>query len=311
MKTDDKLRLVVDYSQTVNRFCDLDAYPLPNMDDLARNISRFKYYSKLDLKAAYHQIPLHDADKSLTAFQADGRLFQYTRLPFGVTNAVSAFQRVMDELISSHNLSGTYAYLDDVIVVGKTIEEHDENLRRLFSVTTGLHVTLNKDKCLFRQTSICYLGYQIELNSIRPDPNRLKPLVDYPLPNTAKQLQRLIGLLSYYSKWVSSYSKLIQPLLNATIPLGPDAIESVKQMKVLITKSSLIPLLPDVPLHVETDASDSTLSGVLFQCKKPVAFFSRTLSKSERNLSSIEKEAMAVVESVRKWRTNRGNARYY
>ena len=110
-KNHDKQRMVIDYSQTVNRYCYIDAYPLPNMDELARKISHFKYYSKLDLKSAYHQILLHEDDKALTAFQADGRLYQFNRLPFGVTNAVSAFQRVMDEIITSKELHGTYAYL--------------------------------------------------------------------------------------------------------------------------------------------------------------------------------------------------------
>ena len=111
-------RMVIDYSRTINKFTELDAYPLPRLDDMAFQVSRYKVYSALDFKSAYHQIPIDAADKQYTAFEADGGLYQFCRIPFGVTNGVAAFQRIMDQLIQYHELSGTFVYLDNITVCG-------------------------------------------------------------------------------------------------------------------------------------------------------------------------------------------------
>ena len=197
----------------------------------------------MDLKSAYHQIALHPDDKEFTAFQGNGKLYQFTRLPFGLTNAVSAFQRVMDNIILKHKLNGVVAYLDDVIIVGKTKEAHDINLQRFLTTTEELKITLNKSKCIFGQTAISFLGYRIEKHQLKPDPERLDPLKNYPLPRDEKSLQRLMGLFSYYSKWLASYSEIIQPLLKVTFPLSKEAIATIERLKELITKASLTPLM--------------------------------------------------------------------
>ena len=113
-----KRRMVVDYSQTINRYTLLDAYPLPKIDEIIAQIAKGSVYSTLDLKSAYYQIPLPPEDRPYTAFEACGKLYQYTRLPFGVTNGVSFFQRLVDELIEKYKLSGTFAYLDNITVSG-------------------------------------------------------------------------------------------------------------------------------------------------------------------------------------------------
>ena len=150
--------MVIDYSQTINKFCLPDAYPIPNIVELVNDISLSKFFSRLDLKSAYRQIPLHPDDRCYTAFQAGNSLYQFKGLPFGITNAVSSFQRVMDSIISDNNLHGVKTYLDDVIITGKTREEHDSNLNEFMRVCTELNLTLNKDKCIVSQTQIQYLG---------------------------------------------------------------------------------------------------------------------------------------------------------
>ena len=122
-----KKRLVIDYSTTINRFTLLDAYPLPNIEFM-NTVAPARYYSSLDLRSGYHQIPLLEEERFYTAFEAGGELYQYKRLPFGVTNGVSAFQRSIDRFIKRYQLQKVYAYLDDLIVTGETIEEHDLNL---------------------------------------------------------------------------------------------------------------------------------------------------------------------------------------
>ena len=123
--------MMIDYSRTIYKFTLLDAYPLLRIDDQVNQIARGKILRTLDLKSANHQIPLCKIDWEYTAFKADGKLYQYIRLPFGVTNGVSHFQRIIQEIIQKYKLQGTYAYLDNITVVGANKEDHDQNLNTL------------------------------------------------------------------------------------------------------------------------------------------------------------------------------------
>ena len=131
-----KKRMVIDYSQTINRFTLLDAYPLPRIDDTINAIAQYQVFSTIDLCSAYHQVSIKESDKPYTAFQAGNALYQFTRIPFGVTNGVACFQRIMTDIIAAEKLQGTIAYLDSVTICGKDQEEHDENLKRFQDVAS-------------------------------------------------------------------------------------------------------------------------------------------------------------------------------
>lgn len=298
-----KKRMVIDYSQTINKFTEQDAYPIPLIDTLVMKIAENNFYSTLDLKSAYHQISLDPNDRKYTGFQANGKLYQFTRLAFGLTNAVASFQRVINDIISKNNLDRTYAYLDDVIVCGRTKAEHDINLEKFMNVCKEYKLTLNTEKSKLNQEKISYLGYSIENNTLSPDPERLSALMNMPIPSNAKALQRLLGLFSYHSKWVPQYSEKIQPLLTVSnFPLSSECINCIDRIKLEIKKSSLVSFDENLPITVETDASDHTLSAMLIQRGKPIAYYSRTLKQSEKHMPSIEKEAYAIVESIHHWR---------
>ncbi|XP_064104081.1 uncharacterized protein LOC135213917 [Macrobrachium nipponense] len=155
-----KRRMVIDYSRTINRFTELDAYPLPNIDEMVNNIARYKVFSTLDLKSAYHQVAIRE-ERPYTAFEAGGKLYEFSRIPFGVKNGVAAFQRVLDEILKKEKVSGTFAYVDNVTVCGETEEEHDQNLRRFLKVAEEYNLTLNHNKCDFKVRSIKLLGYSV------------------------------------------------------------------------------------------------------------------------------------------------------
>ena len=144
-----KLRFVIDYSQTVNRYTLLDAYPLPKIDEIVNKVANDRFYSSLDLKSACHQVPLLERERPFTAFEAMGKLYQYRRLPFGLSNGASAFQRVIDEFILHHNLKKVYAYLDDLTVTGSTLKEHDQNLQKLLAAAEQDGLTFNGKKSWF------------------------------------------------------------------------------------------------------------------------------------------------------------------
>lgn len=298
-----KRRMVIDYSQTVNRFTLLDAYPLPNIEDVVSKVSKYSVFSTIDLSSAYHQIPIREDEKKYTAFEAKGRLYQFTRIPFGVTNGVACFQRVIDDIIQSEKLNGTFAYLDDITVCGKDQQEHDVNLRNFLNAVKKFDLTVNTEKSKYSIKSIKLLGYEICNKTIRPDQSRLKPLMDLPLPTDTASLRRTIGMLAHYSKWVTNYSDKVRSLVQTkTFPLSSQATEDFNNLKHEIVKTTVSAIDENVSFDVETDASEHSIAATLSQNGRPVAFFSRTLTTSERKHSAIEKEAYAIVEALKKWR---------
>ncbi|GFV21941.1 retrovirus-related Pol polyprotein from transposon opus [Trichonephila clavipes] len=246
-----KPRMVVDYSQTINKYTLL----------------------------AYHQIPIQDSERHYAAFEACGKLYQFLRVPFGVTNGVACFQRVIDKIIEDDGLTQTYPFIDDVTMCGKDQKEHDDNLEKFMTVAKKYNLTLNEDKCTYSSNSVHLLGYIIQDGIIKPDPERLKPLRDTPVPKDSSALQR-----------------------KKQFPLSRDAVLTFNSLKDDVANAALTTIEDDIPFRVETDSSDFAIGATLSQAGRPVAFFSRTLHASELRHSSPEKEAYAIVESLRHWR---------
>ncbi|XP_064090685.1 LOW QUALITY PROTEIN: uncharacterized protein LOC135204401 [Macrobrachium nipponense] len=259
-----KRRMVIDYSHTINRFTELDAYPLPNIDEMVNNIARYKVFSTLDLKSAYHQVAIREEERPYTAFEAGGKLYEFSRIPFGVEKWSQLFQRVLDEILKKEKVSGSFAYVDNVTVCGETEEEHDQNLTEVLKVAEEYNLTLNHNKSSLRMT---------------------------------------MGLLAHYSRWIPKFSEKILPLTQANgFPLSTEALLALGNLKKDIASAVVTAIDPSSLFTVETDASDHAIAATLTQNDCPVAFFSRTLTRSEQGHSSVEKEAYAIVEALGKWR---------
>ena len=145
-------------------------------------------------------MPLREEDKEFTAFEANGFLYQFRRMPFGVTNGVATFQRIMNDFITSEGLLDTFAYLDNVTICGKNQAHHDCNLERFLKAAKSRNLTYNSQKCVFSTRTLNILGNVVSEGEIRPDPDRMKALYDLPPPQTKKELKRILGLFSYYSQ---------------------------------------------------------------------------------------------------------------
>lgn len=296
-------RMVVDYSRTINKFCELDGYPFPNIDDMANRVAQFSFYSTFDLKSAYHQVPIREEDKPYTAFEAAGRLYQFTCIPYGVSNGVSAFQRTIDHIIDANNLENTFAYVDNITVCAHSPEELETHVTSFLNTVEKYGMTLNEDKTVKSVQKVKILGYEISKGVIKPDPDRMAPLENLPLPENSASLKRALGLFSYYSRWIPKFSEKVRPLTNdPTFPLNTEASEAFADIKRSIMEACLVCPNENDLLVIETDASDRCLSASLNQNGRPVAFFSRTLGNHEKHHPSVEKEACAIVEAVRKWR---------
>ena len=298
-----KRRMVVDYSQTINRFTELDAYPLPRIDEQINKLAQCKIFSTLDLKSAYHQVPLAKEDRTFTAFEADGKLYQFCRLPFGVKNGVSAFQRIIDKVVTENKLQNTYAYLDNITIGGQDKASHDKNLDEFLQAAKKRNLTFNQSKSVFAVPKINVLGYQVSEGQIRPDPDRLRPLLELPLPKNAKDLKRCLGMFSYYARWIRDFSRKIKLLSsnNVTFPLGKAETENFQKLRNELVDACLGCIDEQEPFTIECDASDFAIAAVLNQNGRPVAFMSRTLTNCECKYPTVEKEAASIIEAVRKW----------
>ena len=295
--------MATDYSQTINKFTMLDAYPLPRIEDIIARVSANAVFGTIDLQSAYHQVPILQSEKQYTAFEACGKLLPFLRVPFGVTNGVACFQRVIDQIIEDEGLTGTFPYLNDVTICGENQEQQDRNLERFLAAAKKYDLTLYTDKCKFSVESINLVGYVISNKTIRPDPELLRPLLELPVPRDAASLHRALGMFSYFCKWIPRFSEKARPLLEKRpFPLSEEAISAFKALKNDVASAVLAAIRDDAHFRVETDASDLAVAATLSQGGQPVALFSRTLNRAEQRNSSVEKKAYTIVESLRYWR---------
>uniref|UniRef100_A0A5S6Q5I1 RNA-directed DNA polymerase n=1 Tax=Trichuris muris TaxID=70415 RepID=A0A5S6Q5I1_TRIMR len=304
------IRLCVDLREP-NKAVIADSFPLPHIDDLLLRFRGAALFSILDLKEAYHQLRLHEDSRDLTAFITHDGLFRFRRVPYGLSSAPSAFLKIMTEILQG--LPGVVCYLDDLVVFGQSTYEHDRNLDAVIHRLQQYDVTLNSSKCKLRQTELLFLGYKITRAGIRPEKSHLTAISEMHEPTNVHELRSLLGLLSWYSKFIPNFSTLAEPLralthAGNTFTWSAEAQESVEKLKTLLLESSALSLFdPALPTTVTTDASDVGIGAVLTQkhscgTENTVAFASRTLSSTERKYSIVEKEALACVWAVEKWR---------
>ena len=224
-------------------------------------------------------------------------------MPFGVTNGTAVFQRKMDQFVTNYDLDDTFPFMDNVTISGSTQEEHDENLKAFKEAACQENLTLSEEKCVYSAEVINLLGYRISHNSIKPDPQTLEPLLNLSHPNNPKKLKRIIGMFSYYAKWIKCFSDKIHVLNNVDkFPFKQIEIDAFKNLKRELAEAAMQPIDENIPFTVETDASAFAISATLNQDGRPVAFHSRTLKSNEQYHSLVEKEAQAIVESIHHWK---------
>ena len=299
-----KTRKCIDYYTTVNRYTVPDAYPIPVIEQLLLKMSSWKWFSYIDLESAYHQLRLSDEEKHLTAFEANGELWQFNRLPFGETNGVPAFQKAINTIVDG--LEGIAVDNDDVVIGGASEAEHDKNLAEFRLRAQKYNLTINEEKSNLKVRGLKFLGHRFSDGKIHPGELRMKPLIEFLVPTTLKKPDRFVGMSVYYYKWVGDFANIAAPLLKAKrdkkLPLQTEIINSKQTIKRAVSKAAL--WIPDrtKPFVLKTDASGNVIGAVLTQNGQPVAFVSHEFSDEELNWSAIEKEAFAIVWSVQKCR---------
>ena len=303
-KKDGTPQMTINYKEQ-NSVTQFDAYPFPHVEDLLSKLNSAKYTSSLDFSQCYHQIPLIESDQSKTAFCFEGKLYHFLRCPFGLKNAVSLCMRMMHEIFK--DIPNVLIYIDDIVVFGDSEKEHDATFQTVLKRIRQAGMSLNSKKCVFKQTETSFLGYKIKNGTISPDKSRTDPIVNFPLPSCCRSLQRFVGMLTYYSKYIPNFSQSVRPLydkINDFKEWQPHEIETFNHLKNCLSDAFLVLPSSSDKLCVRTDASDNCIAAILETAEgRPVFFCSRTLNDHERKYDIVEKEALAIYWRILRLRT--------
>ena len=310
-KKDGSLRFCVDFRK-LNSLTRKDAYALPRIDDTLNSLAGSKWFTTLDLASGSWQVEICPEDKEKTAFCTQDGHFEFNVMPFGLCNAPATFQRLMDVVLAGVQWSSCLVYLDDIIIMGRSFDEHLDNLSMVLSRLQAAGLTLNPDKCRFFQKKVLYLGHIVSEQGVTPDPEKSKVVTEWPTPTCLVELQGFLGLANYYRHFIHGYAEVAKPLHELSRK-GSDfnwTSDCMSAFSALKTKLTSAPILayPDSskPFILDTDASNHSLGAVLSQIQdgkeRVVCFDSRLLSKEERNYCVTRRELLAVVVFTNKFR---------
>ena len=267
-KSDGTLRFCIDYRQ-LNNLTVKDSYPLPRIDTCFDALGDAKFFSTLDLRQGYWQVENDPETADKTTFITRKGAFKIKVLPFGLSNAPAVFQRLMNLVMRGLTWEACLVFLDDIVVMSTTFEQHLERLRAVFSRLKSANLKLKPSKCKLFQLKVKFLGSIVSANGIEPDPDKLKAIDEWPVPKNLTELRAFVGLASYYRRHVEGFSDLAKPLSELTrknqpFIWGPDQQQAFEILKNrLMNYPVLAPPLPDGRYIIDTDASDFAMGAVL------------------------------------------------
>lgn len=309
----EKRRLCLD-ARKLNEVTVKDAYPLPYIDALLGRLQNTYFISSIDLKDAFWQIPLARDSRPKTAFTVPGRPHYHFRvMPFGLCNAAQRLCRLMDKVIAPELRNEVFVYLDDLLVVSPDFESHVRLLRRVGDLLSGANLTINLSKSRFCKKELRYLGYIVGEGRLRPDPGKIEGITQIPIPRCTRDVRRFLGLTSWFRRFIKDYAEITVPLTrtlrkSAKFTFDEEAIEAFSRLKVALTTSPVLthPVF-DKRFFVQCDASNLGVGAVLYQLdaeglERPIAFHSAQLNSAQRNYSVTERECLAVVSAIGKFR---------
>lgn len=300
-KSNGKVRICVDLTK-LNECVQRERHPLPAVDQVLAQLAGAKVMTKLDANAGFWQIPLSEESSRLTTFITPFGRYRFHRLPFGISSAPEHFQRRMSEILAG--IPNVVCMMDDVLVYGETLEEHDKHLREVLTRLQKAGMTLNNDKCKFAQTSLQFLGHVIDSSGVRPDPDKIQAIEEFKQPKNVGDVRRYLGMVNHLSKFAPNLAEVTQPmreLLNKNSQwIWEEAQQAAfEKTKEMLTKAPILTLFdPNLETTVSADASSFGLGAVLLQKQsdgenKPVAYISRSMTSTEQRYAQIEKEALA------------------
>ena len=318
-KKDGSQRLCVNYRQ-LNAATVKDAFPLPRVDDSLSALSSSRWFSTLDLASGYWQVAMDASTKEKAAFVTSSGLYEWNVMPFGLCNAPSTFARLMELVLKGLHWKICLIYLDDVIVMAPTFEEELERLKQVFERLAHAGLKLKPKKCFLFRKRVSYLGHVVTEEGITADPGKVEQVRTWPVPESSTEVKSFLGLASYYRRFIPAFSTVAQPLYKLTeakteFVWTGQCQQAFDGLKGLLTSARVLAYpTREGRFVLDTDASDHGIGAVLSQLQdgveRPIAFASRTLSKSERNYCVTRRELLAIVEFVKQHRHYLQGARF-
>ena len=317
-KKSGELRLCVDY-RALNRVTEKNRYPLPLISEILDRLSGAKYFTKLDLKDAFHRIRIREGDEWKTAFRTRYGHFEYLVMPFGLTNAPATFQSYIHQAL--HGLLDEFCitYVDDILIFSSDRDSHTKHVRIVLEGLEQSQLFINSSKCSFYQDRLHFLGFVVSREGISMDPERVRAIAEWPIPRTYRDIQVFLGFCNFYRRFIYRYSSIAAPLnhlLKGSVKgKKPGSVEltdvEAEAFHSLVGAFQHAPVLrhfdPQLPIRVETDASNLARAAILSQPDPdghyhPVAFWSSKFKDAETRYGTPDKEMMAIVDAFKQWR---------
>jgi len=305
-KHDGSWRFCVDY-RALNKITVKDKFPIPIVEELIDELHGATFFTKLDLRAGYHQIRVHPNDIEKTAFRTHEGHFEFLVMPFGLTNAPSTFQALMNSVLKPFLRKCVLVFFDDILIYSSSWSEHLQHLRAVLTALRANNLHVKKSKCEFGTKSVAYLGHTIPAHGVAMDQDKVSAVTHWPQPQSARDLRGFLGLAGYYRRFIQDFGTIAAPLTQLlrkdSFHWSDAAAQAFQNLKASLSTAPVL-LLPDFcqPFIVDCDASGNGFGAVLHQGAGPLAFFSKSFAARHLKAAAYERELIGLVQAVRHWR---------
>ena len=307
-KTGDK-RFCIDFRK-INQMTITDAYPIPRINDLLEKFRTMKWFTTIDLASGYWQIEMEEKDKEKTAFICSQGLYEFNVMPFGLKNAPAIFQRTMNKIFKKYIDKFMNVYIDDIIIYSKDWNEHLEHIEIILKELQKTNMMLKLKKCEWAKKNVEYLGHIVGTDGLKPDPKKIEKIKNLKRPENVKQIREIIGLCSYYRRFIDGFSKIAKPINNLKKKNVPFEWTEKQEEAFKELKEKLInyPILQHPNFEKEfiliTDASGEGLGAILEQLDEKgreivISYASRNLIEAETRYPITELECLAIVWAIK------------
>lgn len=309
IKNEGDLRLCVDL-RCLNQAIKREHYPLPVFDTIFPTLTKAKFFTVLDIRQAYHQLELDEESKDLTTFMTQYGRFRYTRLPFGINCAPEIFQRTMEGILS--HCANTIVFIDDILIYAVTELKHDEYVQEVLKTLKRQNVLLNAAKCRIKMRQVKFLGHVLNGEGIRPSEDKIIAIKKFRTPETKEEIRSFLGIVTFVARFIpdlATKTNSLRQLIKKDVKfewalIHEEAFQSIK--KAMSNVETLAYFDPKDKTRLVTDASPYGLGAVLIQMKdhteRIIAYGAKSLTDTEKRYCTTEKEALAIVWGVEKFR---------
>lgn len=312
-KKDGTDRMCVDF-RALNRITVKDRYPLPLIEDHIDRLGGSKFFTSLDMASGFHQIPIDESSIHKTGFVTPEGHFEYLKMPFGLCNSPTVYQRIINNTLRKLIEAGhVLVYIDDVLILSLSVSDGITLLREVLETLTEAGFSINLQKCSFLTTEIEYLGRVISHGQVRPSPRKIEALINTPTPTSVKQVRQFLGLAGYFRRYIKDYATKTASISRLTkkdvkFQWGPEQDEVRQYLIKQLTSEPILAIFdPNLPVELHTDASSAGYGAVLMQVhqdgnRRVVAYFSKVTQGAESRYHSYELETLAVVRALQNFR---------